>query len=204
MKRKFASLLASAFVALSFSLLGGCTIVRPESAVLYDLGPLHTQTASALPALPPISIAQINVPAWLDSTRMYYRLNYANDQQPRPYAEARWTMPPAQLLLQHLKARIAQSGGVVLSALDGAASLPMLHIEADDFTQSFTSPGQGNGQVGLRASVMKGRSLIAQKTFVRQAPTPSADAAGGARALAAASDAAITDLIKWLSTLDLK
>jgi cholesterol transport system auxiliary component len=201
--KKLIPFLTTLFIAGSGALSTGCSVTQSESVSLYDFGPLHTQTSSSLPALAPISIGQVSTPSWLDSTRMYYRLNYANELQPRPYAQARWTMPPAQLLLQQLKARIAQ-GGVVLATADGALNVPVLHIEADDFTQSFSAPGQSSGQVGLRASVLKGRSLIAQKTFIRQAPAPSADSAGGARALAAASDAAISDLILWLGTLDLK
>lgn len=190
-------------------LLPGCSAIgRPEAAALYDLGPLHTrqdQTASAaLPALPPISIAGVQVPVWLDTSMMFYRLHYANSQQPRPYSQARWTMTPAQLLTQQLKSRIAQAGGAALSASDGAVGVPVLRIEADDFTQHFDSPGQSTGRIALRASVYRGRTLVAQRSFVQQAPSPSADAAGGAAALAAASDAVIADIILWLSGLPLK
>jgi cholesterol transport system auxiliary component len=206
MKKTIPALVAIMAIVLAANgiLLTGCSITRPESATLYDLGPLRTKQALALPALPPISVADIQVPAWLDSTMIFFRLNYANDQQPRPYAHARWTMTPAQLLQQHLTSRIAQAGGVALPAADGALNVPMLRIEADDFTQSFDTPAQSVGQIGLRASVYRGRTLVAQKSFGRQAPTPSADADGGARALAAASDAIISDVIVWLATLELK
>ena len=187
-------------------LLAGCTIVpKSEPSTLYDLGPLRTERPGpALPALPLISIAEIQVPAWLDSTMIFFRLNYANSLQPRPYAQARWSMTPSQLLAQHLKSRIVQAGGVVLNASEGGANVPVLRIDADEFTQNFDTPASSSGQVGLRASVFKGRALIAQKTFVRQAPAPSADASGGASALAVASDAAIADLIAWLGALPLR
>ncbi|MGH8809667.1 MAG: ABC-type transport auxiliary lipoprotein family protein [Noviherbaspirillum sp.] len=204
--KKIIPLLAAMSVVVAITT--GCAVVgKQESATLYDLGPLRAKQANqagTLPALPPISIADIGTPAWLDSRAIYFRLNYANEQQPRPYAESRWTMTPAQLLSQHLKSRIAYAGGVALSTSDGALDVPVLRIDADDFTQNFDAPGQSNGQVDLRASVFKGRKLVAQKTFVRQAPAPSADAAGGTKALAAASDAVLADLIAWLGTLDLK
>lgn len=186
--------------------LTGCTIVsKSEPATLYDLGPLKTrQDKAALPALPPISIAGIQVPVWLDSNTMFYRLNYANAQQPRPYAQARWTMPPAELLTQHLKASISRAGGVALAASDGALEVPVLRIEADDFTQHFASPSESTGQVALRASLFRGRSLVAQRSFVHHSPAGSADATGGAAALAAASDAVIADIIVWLNGLPLK
>jgi len=206
--KKMTSFIATLLVATSPVLLSGCAVGKSDSvAALYDLGPLmtqHGQTTSALPALPPISVAEARVPAWLDSPMMYFRLSYANSQQPRPYAYARWTMPPAQLLTQHLKARITQAGGVALAPSDGALGVPVLRIETDDFTQNFDAPERSTGQVALRASVFRERTLLAQRSFVRQAPAPSADAAGGANALATASDAAIADLIVWLGTLQLK
>ncbi|MFC7516334.1 ABC-type transport auxiliary lipoprotein family protein [Herbaspirillum sp. GCM10030257] len=192
------------------ALLSACAAVsRPDSPALYDLGPLRstgsaTAPGPALPALPPISVAEIGVPNWLDRPTIFYRLEYANGQQPRPYTQARWTMPPAQLLQQHLKARIAQAGGAVLSPTDGANNVPVLRIEVDTFIQNFTSPEQSTGKVGMRASVFKGRSLLAQRSFHREAPAPSANADGGVRALAAASDAVIVDTMMWLGTLDLK
>jgi len=182
--------------------LAGCALPAAQAPALYDLGP--TRPISGLPALPAISVAEVGGPAWLDRPLMYYRLNYQNDQQLRPYAHNRWTTPPAQLILQRLKERIALANGTVLPASDGAANLPLLRLEADDFTQSFGAPGQSTGRVALRASLLKGRVLIAQKTFVGQAPAPSADASGGAHALAAASDAAIADLMHWLASLPLK
>lgn len=196
----------SLLLAAGSILVAGCAAGRPEAAAMYDLGPMAPIRTEAVPvpSLPPISIAEVQVPAWLDSTMIFFRLNYANNQQVRPYAQARWTMTPAQLLAQRLKSRIAQAGGIALSAADGATNVSMLRIEADDFTQAFETPEKSSGQVALRASVFKGRTLVAQKTFMKRAPSPSPDAAGGANALAAASDAVLIELINWLGTLPLK
>jgi cholesterol transport system auxiliary component len=201
--KKTLRLLLSVLIAFNGALLAGCATTG-QSDPLYDLGMLrNVQSAqpAALPALPPVSIAEIRSPSWLDNTLMFYRLSYANDQQPRPYASSRWAMPPAQLLAQRLKSRIAQAGGAALPAADGAVNVPVLRIEADDFTQVFETPGQSVAQVALRAALFNGRALVAQKNFVKQVPAPSADAAGGARALAIASDAVITDMMMWLSAL---
>jgi cholesterol transport system auxiliary component len=165
---------------------------------LFDFGPLPRAPVAAV-SLPPVSVADIEAPAWLDGQAMYYRLIYANQQQPKPYAGSRWTMPPSALLAQRLKSRIAQAGGMVASATDGAASLPVLRIEIDDFTQSFSTPAQSEAHVAVRASLFNGRTLVAQKTFSRRMPAVPADAVGGAAALAAASDALIADLIAWLA-----
>lgn len=197
---------AIVFMTACVLVLPGCALPgKTDPATLYDLGPLKTQQEkAALPALPPVSIAAVQVPVWLDSSMMFYRLNYANAQQPRPYAQARWTMTPAQLLTQHLKARIAQTGGIALAASDGAVDVPILRIEADDFSQHFASPLESTGQIALRASLYRGRTLLAQRSFAHQSPSGSADASGGAAALAAASDAAISDIILWLHGLPLK
>ena len=53
----------------------------------------------------------------------------------------------------------------------------------------------------LRASLFNQHKLIDQKTFSRQIPAASNDAAGGARALAAATDAVAADINAWLATL---
>lgn len=192
-------------ILLGCALAAGCA-TRSEPTVLYDLGPLRTDhvTSSQAGALPPLSMAEINAPAWLDSQLMYFRLGYANQQQTRPYANSRWSMPPAQLFGQRLKARIAQAGGVVLSATDGAAGLPLLRLDADDMMQNFDSASHSTVQLSVRATVLSGRSPLAQKTFSRQALAPSADAAGGAAALAAASDALIDDMLLWLADLPKK
>jgi cholesterol transport system auxiliary component len=198
---RVAPILLALLAAFISALLAACA-TGTNSTSLYDFGALRgAPHATAAPALPPISVAEIGTPTWLDSPAMFFRLSYANDQQPRAYAHSRWTMPPAQLFGQRLKSRIAQAGGAVLPASDGAANVPVLRIEADEFTQMFDTPGQSIAQVGLRAAIFNGRTLIAQRTFVKQAPAPSADAAGGAKALADASDAVITDMMAWLATL---
>lgn len=192
-------------ILLGCALAAGCA-TRSEPLALYDFGPLRADQANGSNpgGLPPLSVAEINTPAWLDSQLMYFRLSYANQQQTRPYANSRWSMPPLQLFGQRLKARIAQAGGVVLSATDGAAGLPVLRLDADDMMQNFDSASHSTVQISLRASVFNGRSLLAQKTFSRQAAAPSADAAGGAAAMAAASDALIDDMLHWLAVLPKK
>lgn len=186
-------------------MLTACSTLKSTPPALYDLGPLYVAgTPSAPLNLPPISVAETQAQSWLNSQAMYFRLAYANDQQPRPYAGSRWTMAPTLLFSQRLKSRLAQAGGVVLSASDGALNIPVLRLEADDFTQTFSSADASAAQVVVRASVFNGRTLLAQKTFSRQAPAPSADAAGGVKAFARASDAVIADMMAWLAQLPLK
>jgi cholesterol transport system auxiliary component len=181
--------------------LAGCA--SRVAPALFDFGPLPSPVAGTQP-LPPLSLADTEAPAWIDSNAMFYRLGYADVRQPRPYAGSRWAMTPPQLLNQRLKERIAQAGGVALSAAAGVSNVPLLRTDIDEFIQGFSDAAHSNGQLQLRASVLNGRTLLAQKSFARQVPAPSADAAGGAQALAEASDAIITDLITWLASLPLK
>ena len=195
-------LLATAL--LSAGLLAGCATNKAAEPTVYDLGSLGPAKTNGVATIAPITVADVTSAPWLDSQMMHFRLSYANDQQPRPYANSRWSMPPPQLLGQRIKARMAQAGVSVLSGSDGAINVALLRIEADDFTQRFDSPGSSDVHVAWRASLFNGRLLVAQKTFEQQRPAAGADAAGGARALAITTDALIGDMMTWLATLPVK
>jgi len=193
-------------IAAMAVLLGACASKGSPTAQ-YDFGPLPDAgtpaNASASTPASAIIVADISGPAALDSERMNYRLLYSDARQSRPYAYNQWTSTPLQLLTQRMKARIAQSGVRVLSTTDAAASVTLLRMEVEDFAQNFDSATSSNGVVRLRASVFRNHKLVDQKTFSRSAPAPSADAAGGARALADASDAVASDVLAWLAALPL-
>lgn len=140
----------------------------------------------------------------LDSERMFYRLEYADAMQARSYANSRWSANPLQMVTQRFKARIAQAGVKVLSVTDAAAGVPILRIDVDDFIHAFDSASHSSGQLALRASLFQGHTLVDQKSFSRSTPAPTADAAGGARALAASTDAVAADIVAWLATLELR
>ena len=185
---------------LAIALVAGCAS-KIDAPTQYDLGLLPPAAATTAPSLPAVSLADVNAPAWLDNNMIYFRLAYANQLQPRPYAGSRWTMPPAQLFQQRLKSRLAQAGGTVLAMSDAALNIPLLRIDMDDFTQTFDTPSHSLATLQVRASLFNGRTLLAQKSFSRQAPTPSADAAGAASAFVAANDGVIDDLMGWLATV---
>jgi cholesterol transport system auxiliary component len=67
----------------------------------------------------------------------------------------------------------------------------------------FEQPDRSVVLISLRLSVLDGRRLIGQKSFMRQAPADSADAPGAIAALGELSDALIPDMLAWLSTLPL-
>lgn len=194
---------AAAVLAVS---VAGCA-TKSVSNTVYDFGPLPVATAAAgaatapAAAIPALVVADVNGPASLDSNRMYYRLLYANAQQARPYSQNAWSVTPLQLLTQRLRARLAQAGVKVLATTDAAVGMPVLRLEADNFSQNFDSQTSSSGQVSLRASLFRNHKLVDQKTFTRSTAAPSADAAGGARALAASTDAVAADILAWLAAL---
>jgi len=203
------SILLIAVVAAAAA--AGCASKGPQPTT-YDFGPMGAPlpAVSMAPggtdgmrvlAMPAIVVADVTGPASLATQRMYYRLMYADARQSRPYAYNNWSVTPLQLMSQRLKARIAQSGVKVVSTTDAASGLPLLRLEADEFSQNFDTATQSSASITLRASVFRNHKLVDQRTFSRTAPAESADAPGGARGLANASDAIAADILAWLATL---
>ena len=188
--------------------LSGCSVLdKPTRSVVFDFGPAATlaEMPVSAPPRPAIALAEVEASSALDSTAVLYRLAYADAQQLQPYAQARWSMPPAQLLRQRLRQSLVQSTRVTREG-DVAAQRPLiLRIELDEFSQMFDAPGRSVGQVRVHATVLQasasGERLVAQRGFVAQRPAPSADAAGGVRALTAATDAVVADIVQWTSDL---
>ena len=197
-------ILGAATLAMTLA-LAGCASSSKSRANndQFDFGPLGAPVAQ-MPQAPIAAVVVMDVtgsPAF-ENERMLYRLNYADPLQARTYANSRWSANPLILVTQRIKARLAQAGVKVLSATDTMNNVPILRIELDDFTHAFASTAQSEGQVALRASVFRGHTLLDQKTISRASPAPSADAAGGVRALAASTDAAAADIAAWLAGID--
>jgi cholesterol transport system auxiliary component len=209
---RFTLRLLAAFALAGAALLAGCASSGSKGAsgnTLYDFGPAAgsaatAAAANAAAAVPAVVITDVTGNAAYDNERMFYRLNYADPLQARWYANSRWSSTPLQMLTQRLKSRVAQSGVKVLSTTDASAGVPLLRIDLDDFTHSFDSTASSYGQLVLRASLFEGRTLVDQRTFSRKVAAGSADAAGGARALAQAADAVAADMIGWLATQNLR
>jgi cholesterol transport system auxiliary component len=183
--------------------LAGCASSKgPATNAIYDFGP--AAAASPAPAgranLTAVVITDVTGNAAYDSERMFYRLNYADPLQARSYANSRWNATPLQLLTQRFKTRVAQSGVKVLSTTDASTGVPLLRIDLDDFTHSFDSTASSYGEVAVRVSLFDKHTLVDQRTFRHKVGAQSADAAGGARALAQAADAVASEMIVWLAS----
>ena len=194
----------------------GCASVVPDKpvrAIAYDFGPgvitpAAASAATAAPASATIVLADIETSSAFDGSALLYRLGYADAHQLRPYASARWSAAPTQLIRQRLREQLGQSRPVLdLSesaalARSGGVMPRVLRIELEEFSQLFDSPSQSWGLLRLRASLFdndaSGEKLIGQRNIVKREPAPSADASGGVRALAAATDAAAAEITQWL------
>jgi cholesterol transport system auxiliary component len=193
------------------ALLAACAgiVDKPVPRTLYDFGPgLSTPAPARQGSLPPVVLSDIDAAGALDGTAVLYRLGYADANQLRPYAQARWSAPPPQLVRQRLRELLGRDR-VVLNPGESAAlareggSLPrVLRIELEEFSHLFESPAQSVGLLRMRVTLMEntagGEKLLAQRSVVVRRPAATADAPGGVRALAAATDAAAEDIGQWL------
>lgn len=210
MHSHFQRIIGPALLAMTVALAGCASGSKAPNNITYDFGsptragdppPAPSAAAATLPA---VVITDVTGNPAFDNERMYYRLNYADPLQARPYANSRWTTTPLQLLTQRFKSRVGQAGIKVLSATDASTGVPLLRIDVDDFTHTFESTKSSYGEVVMRASLFQGRTLVDQKTFHQKIAAVTADAGGGARALAQATDAAAADMIAWLATAQLR
>ncbi len=203
---------AGTVLAAAMALLAGCSVLPqpPSQPARYDFGlaPLaaaHTQRATRAP----LALADVETTALPDgSTSMFYRLGYANGQELRSYQLARWSQPPVQLMQQRLRSQLGAQRAVLASSesvaqprVQGAVPT-LLRVDIEEFSQVFDAPASSAGVVRLRATLVDqdgaADRLLGQKLFEVRSPAPTADAAGGAKALAAAADAAIAQIDAWL------
>lgn len=202
---------AKGLFILLFLTLSGCALPNQAARpALYDFGPgsLTATPAEAEPRLPALALDLVEASPALDSTAVLYRLAYADKQQLRPYALARWSMTPAQLLRQRLRQHLSQRRALLSPGdiSDGDTASPvLLRIELEEFSQLFEAPDQSTGLLRLRASLTqpgpKGEKWLAQRSLTVQRRAPTADAPGGVRALTVATDAALQELDQWLQAL---
>jgi cholesterol transport system auxiliary component len=183
--------------ALALAVLGGCAgnpAVRPDAR--YDFGPPPQIANSG--SMPAVKVLDVTAPETMASDKLTYRLSYADAQQTASYADSHWTMQPSALLTLRLRDALSQRG-TVLTGSDGVRA-PVLRVELTEFEQVFDSQTQSHGAVAARVTLTQSGKVVAQRNFVAQALAGTADAAGGARALATASDDVVAQISAWLGT----
>ena len=177
-------------------LLSACAALpeRASAPQRYDFGPPAAVVTAVAANRPALGLRVQASPA-LEGTAMLYRLAYADAQQLRAYTQARWAMAPAELLAQRLRSGLGRD--YVLPP-DGEGANRVLHVALEEFSQVYTAPEQSHGLLRLRVSLLQGERLLAQRELMFQPSAARADAAAGVRALGAATDEAVTELVRWL------
>lgn len=201
-------------VLLAALALAGCSGLpdKPTRPTMYDFGPgpLATLPSTRQAPLPALALDDISTSGGaLDNMAVLYRLGYADAQQLRPYSQARWSMPPAQLVRQRVREQLGQrravfnaGASVALNRSQNAVLPLLLRLDLEEFSQLFTAPTESVGLIRLRATLVEvtpaGDKLVGQRNVIVQRPAPSSDAPGGVQALTAATDAAIAEIDQWL------
>lgn len=190
----------TALVVLTLAALAACSTPQPPpTKTVYDFGLAPVATAAAPARATPAAallLADVQAPMALNATAVQYRLSYDNEQELRPYALARWSMSPAQLVQQRIKLALSPRGPVL--AEGQGSPTHALKIELEEFVQVFEQPQASQGRISLRATLLKGSQLVDQIRVQTSATAPSQDAAGGVRALTQATDDAAGQLAAWL------
>lgn len=182
-------------LVLALGLLTACAVPgRAPGVVRYDLGLAVAEPVAATASLPSLAL-NVQASAGLDGAAMHYRLSYADARQLHAYALARWRQAPAELVQQRLHAALSRHYAL---RQPGSGAGRELKVSLEEFSQVFVAPDQSQGVLRLRISVLQASQLVAQRDVVIERPAPSPDAAGGVQALAAATDAAVIELLPWL------
>jgi cholesterol transport system auxiliary component len=184
------------------ALLAACSLPGNHAAMrqVYDFGAPSSEAGAAAPAKTArvlLGFGGVSVASQLDSTEMNYRLLYGASNQMHAYGESQWAMPPAELVGQRLIAHL--SGHYVVVGADEGRRDAILLLQMDAFEQDFMSADQSDAVVSLRATLVKSDgTALAQTTVAARRPSASANASGGAKALAEASDAVADTLLAWI------
>jgi cholesterol transport system auxiliary component len=166
----------------------------------YDFGPTPAY-AHANPGIPgTILVPSVQAPDWLDDTGIVYRLLYEDPSRTHVYALNRWASEPAALITDRLRARLAAVSKGVVAPGFSARSDYTLRVELEDFSQTFKAPSESEIQLRARASLLdtENRKLLAQRVFELDRPAEP-NAPGAVKALTAATDTLLEDLVKWMS-----
>lgn len=203
-------MIRAVFVSLVLAALAGCSALpdKPVRQTMYDFGPIPAGEAPSPATRTPLLLPEVEVHGILESPSLLYRLAYEDAHQLRAYAFARWSAPPGELVRQRLQDVLGRERAVLDNAAAAALARrggtppPVLRVQLEEFSHVFDSPSESRGVLRLRCTLLEytagGERLVAQRTFLLQRPSPSADPAGGVRALTAAADAAAQEIGAWL------
>lgn len=195
---------------LAAAWLAGCSFGAGPAKVTktsYTLQPAATGTR--MPAQAPartaatLRIDTIDAPVWLNTTDLYYQLDYSDTQRLSAYSDSQWVAAPPQIL-EHLLQDGVVAGNMWKAVIGPESGTPAdyaLRVDLSDFKQSFAAPRRSYGVLHARATLSREnpQSIVAQRTFDYRVPAPSPNARGGVDALSQAGQRFVTDVNQWLA-----
>lgn len=191
------------------ALLTGCALTPkiPASVSIYDLGPVPV-TVTGLSRLSQtiIQVTDITAPVWLDTQAIHYRLAYHDPARIYAYAGSRWTAPPAKLLTERFRQYFASHAtdwqNNDRNKKSHILANYLLKIELSEFIHIFHAQNDSRVIIRLRASLYEPntRLPVAQRSFTKEQPAQTADAAGAVAAFIVVSDNLLNELVQWLSS----
>ncbi len=167
--------------------LSGCGGVAAPEPKSFDLG--LTPPGTVLSA---VRIGSVRAVAPFDASDMQYRLAYRNAAEIAVFANSRWAAAPAELLRKQL-----------MRAANDKQGKCVLEVEIQEFTQVFSAREISEARIELRAwlGATGARATgVATRGWSVIEPNAGPDAIAGAAAFARASDRAIGELGRWISS----
>ncbi|MFA6179520.1 MAG: ABC-type transport auxiliary lipoprotein family protein [Candidatus Methylopumilus sp.] len=158
-----------------------------QNIAVYDFG-LPAQAGQPLAVK--VAVDEVTAADAVNHQQIRYRLNYDNPSRVYSYTESRWAATPAELLTGRLASLIQQ---------DAKPSACALKLKVEVFDHVFSSPAASAAVVQLSAVLWdkKARKVVATQAIAASEVAPTANARGGAKALAQASENALLKAVAW-------
>lgn len=189
----------SLLIALSLSLVTGCSILSPA-----DYPAQYLLSPNTLPAVqldlqgPTLLVAQPQAAAALNTTAQLY---LPTPYQVLSYRNSEWFAPPAALLLpllvryleatDHFSAVLSEP----ISSISGELRLDTELLALQQ--EFFTTPSQVRIQLRAQLLNLRRQTILGVQTFEVVVPAPTEDALGGVQATQQALEQLLKDLARF-------
>ncbi|PKY11669.1 hypothetical protein B1757_03355 [Acidithiobacillus marinus] len=148
-----------------------------------------------------LQLALVSASPWLDTDAYQYHLLYQNPQMLLSYRDARWVGTPAAMMDARLLQQLQRSHAwkAVLSGQSSAAAQYVLQVQLTNFVVDFSTAQAGTALVAGMATLVNAHDyqVIAQQQFTESVALSKASAAGGASAMAKASNDFVNAVTDW-------
>jgi len=160
-----------------------------QNMAIYDFGlPIAGNAGSSF--LSQTVVLEVSAADALNTQHIRYRLNYDNPARVFTYTESRWAATPAELLT-------AKLGSVIQQGNDASGCSLRIKVQAFDHVLSSITASEGVVQLSAVLLDRKSRKILASEVVTATALAGTANAQGGTKALAQASESVLVKVINW-------